>query len=119
MRYDPRCVAYSAEPEAVGRKATRLLSRGMLAMRNSSISLVSPNENSPPPIRTSSCGENASGSVRSFTAVRRPYRLVRLEKRIIWAGGLPERVREAGAATRTNPRKPERVARLPEAPQAG
>src|SRR3954453_13746459 len=53
LKYLPRCVAYSAEPEAVGRNAMRLLSRGSCAISCSSISRVSPNENSPPPMRTS------------------------------------------------------------------
>src|SRR3954447_1871887 len=62
LKYLPRCVAYSAEPEAVGRNAMRLLSAGSRAINCSSISRVSPNENSPPPISTSL----VSGSVRSM-----------------------------------------------------
>src|SRR5947207_11606138 len=66
LKYLPRCVAYSADPEAVGRNAMRLLSRGSWAISFSSISRVSPNENSPPPISTSCATGTARSRWRGF-----------------------------------------------------
>src|SRR4051812_25681085 len=66
-RYFPKCPAYSADPDAAGMNATVRRSAGMLRTRNSSISRVSPKENSPPPMRTSSCAGTASSTRSAVT----------------------------------------------------
>src|SRR5947209_18131158 len=70
LKYAPRCVAYSFDPDAAGMKATVRRSGGMARRRNSSISLVSPNENSPPPMSTRVRTATASSRCSGFTPAR-------------------------------------------------
>src|SRR5205823_2948149 len=70
LKYAPRCVAYSFDPDAAGMKATVRRSGGMARTRNSSISRVSPNENSQPPMSTRVRTATASSRCSGFTPRR-------------------------------------------------